>query len=483
MSTSSTYSLRDLPILSGMAVAFFLIAYATNTFFLGVDIRVPVVRPGVGFGVGILLVAGSKYWPAILAGAFFSRVLIGVSVFSSLTNAVGVAAGCVFGCWLLNRDRKFDPSLPTLADYFRLLLWAGAIAGGATATIATIAMLGGAIDVGQQHPANLVLKWWMGDTLGIILVTPLVLVWRHLPRHWLQPRQFAETAVFFVLSFLVGQTVFLNWFHETLGSIARGYWIFLFAVWGAARIGAQSVTLLLVMTMIQALVGAANGVGFFGTDIAQTQLLNFWFYMVILSLVGMGLASTVTAFVQAEKNVRNLAQHDVLTGLPNRRLLSERLQQAIGFAKRQGHSLALIFHDLDNFKPVNDTYGHRAGDVLLQEVAKRLRDCVRETDTVARLGGDEFVVLLPSISGRDDALFVAEKIHDALLLPFDIEGHTVSISTSIGIAIHPDHGDTEEALLVNADDAMYSAKQDGRNNIKFFSAEMQATRHATDGRR
>ena len=477
------YSLHDVPVLFGIGLVLFLIAYATNSFFQSIAMRVPIVRPSVGFGLGMLLIFGTRFWPAIFAGALLVRLTFGFSLFSATSNAIGLSIGCVVGCWLLKRDRRFDLSLPSLHDYFRLLIWAAVLGAGATAIIATVAMVGGEAINEQQRQANLILKWWMGDTLGVILITPLLLAWRLAPRQWLQFPQFVEAAIFFVLSFLVGQTVFLNWFHDTLGSIARGYWLFLFVVWGGARLGSQSVTVVLLMTMIQALIGAAGGVGFFGTDIAQTQLLNFWFYMVILSLVGMGLASTVMAFINAEKTVRDLAQHDALTGIANRRLLSERLDQSIALAKRHGNSLALIFHDLDNFKPVNDSYGHGTGDLLLQNVVARVQECVRETDTVARLGGDEFVILLPSIAHRNDVLVVAEKIHDALLRPFIVGGHTVNISTSIGIAIYPEHGETGEQLLVNADNAMYSAKMNGRNNIQFFSAEMSTARHAVEGRR
>ncbi len=482
MTKFTTLGLRDVPTLFAIGLALCLIGLATNQFFLSLGIQIPTMRPNIGFGVGALVLAGIRFWPAILVGSFLSRLLIGFSLVSSSANAVGVVTGCVLGCWLLNRDTRFDPSLPSLSDFFRLVLWAGIVGASISALIAAIAMVEEAA-AGHQYSATLVLKWWMGDILGVILVTSLMLVWRHPPRDWLPIRKLAEVVLYFALSFLVGQTVFLNWFNETLGSVARGYWMFLFVVWGAARLGPQSVALVLVMTAIQALTGAARGLGFFGTDIAQTQLLNFWFYMVILSIAGIGLASSMTEIVRAEKRVRKLSQHDALTGLANTRLLNEHLHMALAMAKRQGHSVALIFHDLDSFKPVNDCYGHKMGDLLLQAVAARVQECVRETDTVARVGGDEFVILMPSILERKDVLVVAEKIRNALLQPFDVGSHTVNISTSIGIAIYPEHGDTEESLLVNADNAMYFAKMNGRNNVQLFSAEMATKRQGKEQRR
>lgn len=177
----------------------------------------------------------------------------------------------------------------------------------------------------------------------------------------------------------------------------------------------------------------------------------------------------ITLRKAAEEEIRHLAFYDPLTSLPNRRLLHDRLHQAVIRAKREGAHLALMFLDLDKFKPVNDEYGHRAGDELLKTVASRLQACVRESDTVARIGGDEFVVLLPSIEAAHDALGVAEKIHAALKQPFTLpEGQQVSISSSAGIAIYPEHGHDEATLTSHADAAMYQAKADGRDRFVLF---------------
>ena len=173
----------------------------------------------------------------------------------------------------------------------------------------------------------------------------------------------------------------------------------------------------------------------------------------------------------AEGRMRQLAHYDVLTGLPNRTLFADRLQQALTKAKRDkalDPHLALLFIDLDKFKPVNDEYGHNIGDRLLKEVASRLQDCVRESDTVARIGGDEFVILLPSIEAREDALLVSHKALEALRLPFVLLGQSHEISASIGIAVFPEHGSDEKSLLKNADIAMYHAKGEGRNNVQMF---------------
>jgi diguanylate cyclase (GGDEF)-like protein/PAS domain S-box-containing protein len=180
----------------------------------------------------------------------------------------------------------------------------------------------------------------------------------------------------------------------------------------------------------------------------------------------------VTQEKQAEERMHHLAHYDALTGLPNRALFSDRLQQAIVTAKREKTRVALLFIDLDKFKPVNDNLGHDVGDLLLKEVAKRMRNCVRDADTVSRIGGDEFVILLPSIELRQHAMVVAEKILHAINLPFELAGNNIHISSSIGVAVYPEHGGDEKLLTKNTDLAMYHAKNNGRNNVQLFTPDM-----------
>lgn len=174
-----------------------------------------------------------------------------------------------------------------------------------------------------------------------------------------------------------------------------------------------------------------------------------------------GTVSDISERKHAEERIRHMAQHDMLTGLPNRALFFDRLQQALAQARRDATRIALLFVDLDRFKPINDDYGHAVGDQVLQQVAQRLRDVVRESDTVGRIGGDEFVVLLPTIQHEADAQHVADKLRDALASPLMIETLQVCMSASIGIALFPDHGDDETSLMKTADLAMYRAKQAG----------------------
>ena len=179
------------------------------------------------------------------------------------------------------------------------------------------------------------------------------------------------------------------------------------------------------------------------------------------------LQEEITERQQAEERVRHMAHHDALTGLPNRNLLEDRLNQALAQAQRSRHRVAVMFLDLDRFKSINDSLGHAVGDDLLKAVAQRLRGAVRTVDTVARLGGDEFVVVLPDIADADAAARVAEKIIAAFVPSVQLGAHELNTSTSIGIALYPDDSDASHGLVKLADAAMYLAKRDGRNRFHF----------------
>ncbi|MDZ4098986.1 MAG: EAL domain-containing protein, partial [Methylophilaceae bacterium] len=198
--------------------------------------------------------------------------------------------------------------------------------------------------------------------------------------------------------------------------------------------------------------------------------------MVTINLNGKQVFYTTWRDISEQKNaearIRHLAQYDALTSLPNRTLLTDRVNQAINIAERNHKKISLMFFDLDRFKNVNDILGHGVGDELLIQVAKRLQGVIREQDSVSRIGGDEFVLMLPD-TNADGAVRVAEKVMHVVSEAYHIDPHEISITTSIGIAVYPDDGQDFEALLKCADIAMYRAKQAGRNSYQFFTAKMQ----------
>ena len=180
------------------------------------------------------------------------------------------------------------------------------------------------------------------------------------------------------------------------------------------------------------------------------------------------MSQDITERKRQEDEARFLAYHDTLTGLPNRRLLDDRLRQAIFLAQRRDTRIALMVVDLDQFKQVNDALGHRAGDAVLREAAQRIAGCVRKADTLARHGGDEFVVVIPDVHQDGDCRVVAEKILHALEPPFRVDEREFSIGASIGVSLYPADAGDGDGVLRNADAAMYRAKQLGRNNYRFY---------------
>jgi diguanylate cyclase (GGDEF)-like protein len=176
---------------------------------------------------------------------------------------------------------------------------------------------------------------------------------------------------------------------------------------------------------------------------------------------------------KSELTMSHLATHDFLTDLPNRMLLSGRITQAIAFVKRHNEKLAVLFIDLDRFKIVNDTLGHAIGDQLLQAVAQRLKSVIRSSDIISRHGGDEFIIVLSEVNQEKALALNVEEIHAIITVPYSIAGHDLLMGATIGISIFPQDGEDAETLICNADDAMYYAKENGRNKYQFFGQEVR----------
>ena len=208
-----------------------------------------------------------------------------------------------------------------------------------------------------------------------------------------------------------------------------------------------------------------------GNSVEYQSADGRWLRRTVRRIEGGGrleLVADVTELRRAEQASRFLAYHDTLTGLPNRRLLDDRLRQAIRLAQRRDRMVAALLVHLDDFRQVNDTLGHGAGDAVLREVAQRLSACVRRADTLARAGADEFALVVCDLKDAADCRVVADKVLQALAPEFRLGGRRLRLAVSVGVSLFPADGGDGEALLRNADAAMYRAKQLGRNQIRFF---------------
>ncbi len=286
------------------------------------------------------------------------------------------------------------------------------------------------------------------------------------------------------ITFAVGQVIFLGWLEKYVGITPKGYLMFFFVSWAAIRLDRRWVILMLLMIAIQALTGACNTVGFFAHDIAGAFLVNYILYMLILSVVGMSITAYISQIRRHELEIHHLAFYDPLTQLPNRRLLNDRLFMVYAASKRNNCYAALMLLDLDKFKPLNDSHGHLAGDILLVEVANRLKGCVREGDTVARYGGDEFVILISELNkdktlSTTQAKIIAEKILISMAEPYRIEIKVKDkiekviehhCSSSIGVVLFINQNGIMDEMIKRADMAMYEAKRAGGNLIRFYDS-------------
>ncbi len=319
------YRWADAPWLIATGAAYAVLAKTQLTFY-STNGLVTVFWPGAGLALAALLAGGRKYAPALYLGVVAGQLWVGKSLGEAALLAVGSTLEALLGAWLLSRNSDFNASLRSTRDFLRLIYLAAALSPAVCAVIGVGTLLGwqriAAADLGTAAA-----QWWMGDALGMVLVAPLILIWRQPPR--LQSLRSAEAAALLGVSFLLGQVIFLDWFHEAFGPLRLGYWMFLMIFWVAVRLGRHAVTLVLLMATLQSLLGSALGIGLLGREAPEMQMVNFWAYTLILSTVGLTLATLLeesqaaTAQLRASEDRLRLAKnagglavydHDVLAG-------------------------------------------------------------------------------------------------------------------------------------------------------------------------
>ncbi|MFZ2854243.1 MAG: MASE1 domain-containing protein, partial [Rhodocyclaceae bacterium] len=291
----SLFTPKDLPKHVALIVLHVLLARLMVALFASNDV-VGFLWLASGVALAAVLLGGNKYLPAAFLGAAFGYLLLGRPPLFALVAALRHTTAIFLGIWLLKKEGRFDPDLQKLSDFLRILVLALGIGLFSALVMQLFAWLDAASFAGT-HSFN---QRWTGHALGIVVVMPLVLIWRQRPWEWVA----AEATLIVGLSFLVGQVVFLDWLHDSLGQIARGYWLFLFIAWAAVRLGLHGTVLILAIVATQGVLGAQQGTGFFANDIARTQLANYFFYIFTLSVVGMALATYFTERKQGEETLR-----------------------------------------------------------------------------------------------------------------------------------------------------------------------------------
>lgn len=556
------------------------------------------IWPPSGLALAALLVGGYRLWPGIAMGVFIANYLAGKSIEANLIFVIGNTCEPLIAVWFLSwklkdRSRQHIANLEHPVDYLRLGL--AAILSISIGTIISIIGLFLINELSSKILTFSMLLWWIANLLGIVIFTPLLLTWQKLPEGWFEGYRAFETIAFIGLTFLAGQIIFLEWFHQELGFIARGYWIIIFVTWGAIRFGRHGITFVVTTTFIQAMVGAAHGIGFFGRDLQESGLINMQFAFLIISVIGllltlvihelrksqadMKLASIVyqrsseammvtdanksiisvnPAFTEVTgyqsdeiigKNPRILsdglhskefyqdmwreisttgkwqgeihnrrksgelftellsintiygpggaiqgwvglfvdisekkkkeeliwkqANYDLLTELPNRRMIHDRLNEEIMKCQRDNKQLALMLINLDRFREVNDTLGHQYGDQLLIEVTRRLITFSQEKGILGRLGSDEFAFILSNPNEINRVGYCVNSILEQLAIPYHLGNEITYLTASIGLALYPEDANDVTTLLKCADQAMYTAKREGRNCFYYYTSSMQ----------
>lgn len=290
----------DLLRMAGLAVAYAVLAKIALGFFAANGV-VSIVWPSSGLALAALLIGGKKYWPGIFIGALAGDVMQGSSVAISMLIASGSVLEALICVWLLARMRRFNSALTDYVDFLRLA-FVGAVGSCASALVGVTTLQFTGILTKQAVMQNLLL-WWQGDVLGIFLVTPLILVWWHLPEGWFKRERVAEAVACFGMAFMAGQIIYLGWFHDAVGHVVNDYWVFLFIAWSALRFGCHGVLLVVSMVAIQMLLGIWLEVnGEIGNQLAS-KLFDFWFITLILTAIGLLLALVVNRYKQVESRL------------------------------------------------------------------------------------------------------------------------------------------------------------------------------------
>ncbi len=459
---------------------------------LGLSLALPgtsasPIWPPSAIALTALYFGGVRLWPGVLAGAFAVNLAfmldaglggsatLPVAMLIGVGNALEAVVAIALLRAVLGTQFPFDSMRGTIA--FALIT-----AGFAPLVAASTGVLGTRwIGMDATPFAEHWLTWWLGDASSALIMAPaLMLLWRGGSTP--MARACALELAILTAALVLGSALSLGALNANLArDLPLAFLLLPLLLWAVLRLQAFGAALAVLIVSVAAVLGALNESGPFVRESRNESLLLLQLFMVVLATATLCLAAALNErnrlsaqLADSNAELRKLAFHDPLTGLPNRRLLRDRLEQVIRQVLRSGGRAAVLYLDLDRFKRINDTLGHEAGDALLQEVARRLRLAVRQEDSICRVGGDEFVVLLREIDSAASAGRVAGKIIEALRQPMSLADVQVTATSSVGIALIPDDSSEADDAIRCADQAMYVAKQQGRNDFRYASDGVEA---------
>jgi diguanylate cyclase (GGDEF)-like protein len=443
---------EDLAIVAVLAVVYF------GTAKLG--LRFAFVNPSAtalwapsGITLAAFLIFGFRVWPGAFLGAFFANLTTAGTILTSISLATGNTLEGIAGCYLVGRFARGPHAFERAQDIFKFAFLAGMASTTISATVGVTSLsLAGFAD--WKEFGSIWRTWWLGDGVGAVVVTPLVLLWKENPRlNWTR-EQVVELAVLFVGLFFTAGIVFGGRFHSEVRNYPLEYLSIPFLIWAAFRFGRRKAATATCVLAGIAIWGTMQGYGPFSRETLNTSLLLVQSFVGIVAVTSLALAAEVSERKRADEYVQQLVATDPLTGLANYRRLIEAIELEIKRYGRSGRPFAVLLFDLDGLKKINDAHGHLVGSRALCRLAEVLRAHSRQIDTPARFGGDEFAVVLPETTSLQ-AQQIAARIRDRLAS----DGENPPISAAAGTAVFPDNGESVDALLSAADRALYGMKR------------------------
>jgi diguanylate cyclase (GGDEF)-like protein len=462
--------LADLATLTALTAIYF-VSGKLGLMLAYVNVSASAVWPPTGIALAAMLALGHRVWPAILLGAFLVNITTAGSAATSLGIATGNTLEAIIGAYLVNRFANGRQVFNRAQDVFMFAFLAAMVSTAVSATFGVTTLSLGGFSSWADY-GRVWLTWWLGDATGALIVAPVALLWYLDPRPRWNRKQLLEGTLILLAVVSVGLAVFGGILPDDGRDYLIGFLCIPLLVWIAARFGQRETATATFLLSVIATWGTLRGFGPMVRASHHESLLLLQAFMGVIAMMGMGLSAALFERKRLEAHLVHLAEHDPLTDLLGRRGFHTELRRQLAEANRYGVRGSLLFLDLDDFKRVNDTLGHAAGDQVLNSVGALLRARLRDTDLLARLGGDEFAVLMPH-TGADQARALAGQLLAAIRSQTSvINGRPVSVSASIGIALFPDHGRGVEELLGGADAAMYRAKVAGGNRFFVCSPEL-----------